>query len=166
MLSLPEFVVNLDYWHIQQSSGYVLVWSRYYVQLDSWTCRNHRLIRVFFMWKLMLNSSKLHLAHQDMDIEAFMPASVTSLIDSHSRLHHWCIKFFTSGVQRICPTSSSSTPSAISGDFVLLPPELPSFDEPGLSSDGGPSLFVVQSFGTLFPQLSAPQTLTLLSGVR
>ena len=50
-------------------------------------------------------------------------------------------------------------------DFVLLPPELPSFDEPGLSSDGGPSLFVVQTFRTLFPQLSAPQTLTLLSGV-
>ena len=46
--------------------------------------------------------------------------------------------------------------SALSGDFVLLPPELPSFDEPGLSSDGGPSLFVVQTFGTLFPQLSAP----------
>jgi len=57
--------------------------------------------------------------------------------------------------------------SALSGDFVLLPPELPSFDEPGLCSDGGPSLFVVlQTFGTLFPQLSAPQTLTLLSGVR
>jgi len=47
-----------------------------------------------------------------------------------------------------------------------IPPELPSFDEPGLSSDGAPSLFVVQTFGTLFPQLSAPQTLTLLSGVR
>ena len=28
------------------------------------------------------------------------------------------------------------------------------------------SLFVVQTFGTLFPQLSVPQTLTLLSSVR
>ena len=36
-------------------------------------------------------------------------------------------RFFTSGVQRICPTSSSSTPSVLSGDFVPQPPELLSF---------------------------------------
>jgi len=54
-------------------------------------------------------------------------------------------------VSAFCPTSSSSTPSALSGDFVLQPTELLSFDEPGLSSDGGPSLFVVQTFGIFFP---------------
>jgi len=53
-------------------------------------------------------------------------------------------------------------------DFVRQLPELLSFDEPRLSSDGGPSLFVVlQTFGTLFPQLFSPQTRSiLLSGVR
>ena len=69
-----------------------------------------------------------------------------------------------------CPTYLSDLVEfnsiALSGDFIPQPSELPSFDEPGLSSDAGPSLFVVQTFGTLFPQLSAPQTLTLLSGVR
>ena len=55
-----------------------------------------------------------------------------------------------------CPTSSSSTLSALSGDFVPQSPELLSFNEPGLSSDGGPSLFVVQTFGILSPQLFVP----------
>jgi len=66
--------------------------------------------------------------------------------------------FFTSDVQCICPTSSSSTPRELSGDFVPQPPELLSFDEPW--TQFGRQAFAVcgPDIWNTLPQLFAPQT--------